>query len=80
MTEELKKKDAETGKKLTDYINAIEDICYKKGISCYDLYKDGPINKTNRSEYLVDGIHTNEKGAFLLGENIARKIAENGLN
>ncbi|MCR5723140.1 MAG: SGNH/GDSL hydrolase family protein [Lachnospiraceae bacterium] len=76
MTEELKKKDAETGKKLADYINAIEDICYKKGISCYDLYKDGPINKTNRSEYLVDGIHTNEKGAFLLGESIAGKIAE----
>lgn len=76
LTETLKKRDAETGIKLTNYINAIKNICNRKGISCYDLYKDGPINRTNWSEYLVDGTHTNEKGAFLLGESIARRIAE----
>ena len=75
MTEELTKKNAETGKKLDDYINTIESICTKRGITYYDLYKDGPINKTNRAEYLVDGTHTNEKGAFLLGESIARELS-----
>ena len=71
---EGKKKNAEGGKTLTDYIKAIESICSRKGITCLDMYYDGPINATNRAEYLADGTHTNEKGAFLMGECISREL------
>lgn len=72
--EEGKKKTA-SGKTLNDYIKAIENICTRKGIPYYDMYHNGPINKSNRSEYLTDGTHTNEKGAFMLGECISKELS-----
>ncbi len=74
-TDEGKKKNPEGSKALTDYIKAIEDICNRKGIAVCDMFHDGPINKSNRAEYLVDGTHTNEGGAFLMGETIARSLS-----
>lgn len=69
-----KEKYSDAGRPLNDYLKAVKDICNIKGIACYDLLHDGPFDKENRSEYLADGVHTNEKGAFLLGELIANEI------
>ncbi|GEM_PF-1727899 len=65
---------AEGGQPLGKYVDMLKSISKSEGLFYYDMYNDGPINAKNRSEFLADGTHTNEKGAFLLGENIAKVI------
>lgn len=66
----------EGGHALTDYVDALKTISKDEGIYYYDLFHKGPIKASTWSEYLADGTHTNEKGAFTLGETIARTIDE----
>ena len=54
----------------------IETISDKEKTFYYDMYNSGLITSANRNEYIADGTHTNEKGAFLVGESITRQIAE----
>ena len=66
----------EGGQPLTKYVNMIETISDKEKTFYYDMYNSGLITSANRSEYIADGTHTNEKGAFFVGESITRQIAE----
>lgn len=54
------------GLKLIDYSNAIKEICNLRNISYLDMNELSGINKTNSSNYLLDGLHPNEKGCILL--------------
>lgn len=71
--------DTEThdGKNLREYANGIEHCAELLNIPCKNLYKDGMVNKFNRTEFLSDGVHRNIKGYKLLGEQYAKFIMSN---
>ncbi|MBO4678788.1 MAG: hypothetical protein J5626_03885, partial [Lachnospiraceae bacterium] len=66
----------EGGHTLTEYMKAIEETAKSEAVTFYDLYHKGTINKSNTSTYLEGGVHTNETGAFAVGEDIARFLGE----
>jgi len=48
---------------LSDYVNAVEEVCFRYGISTINSYQDSGITFYNCNTNTVDGIHLNELGA-----------------
>lgn len=71
---------------LSDYVNAIKDICKKYSIPVIDLYNQYPIDPTNEAErniYMPDGLHPNAKGHKLIADLLLlnlKIIPKKGIN
>ncbi len=62
---------------LGDYAAAIKDTCEKRNISCIDAFNElTEINAWTYENYEVDGLHLNNDGNILLGQFLAKKLAE----
>ena len=62
---------------LDDYVAAIKETCEKRNISCIDAFHElTEINAETYKEYEVDGLHLNNEGNILLGQFLAKKLAE----
>lgn len=57
-------------KYLSEYVDAIIEVCNYNHIPVIDLYHNGSINKFNSSSYLKDGLYPNDKGNALLASKI----------
>lgn len=62
------------GLTMTDYANAVKDVCQLYSIPCIDLNAETGINVLNANKYLIDVIHLNTEG----GKKVANAII-NGL-
>lgn len=62
--------NSEMGGVLTDYVDATVRVAEEMGVHCMNNYADSGINAENHTQYLADGCHPNETGAFLLGIRI----------
>lgn len=62
------------GLKLSDYVNAIKEICDEYGIPYLDLYNLGmdPNYSTISAHYVPDGLHPNDAGHDRLSNHIAK--------
>ena len=58
------------GLTMTDYANAIIDVCRHYSIPCIDLNMETRINVLNASAYLSDTIHPNQEGWKLVANAI----------
>lgn len=63
---------------LADYADCIIALSEELGTELLDNYRELPINAKNHPVYLADGCHPNETGRFLIGQRIARKLADAG--
>lgn len=63
-------RNSEVGGILTDYVDATVRVAEVMGVHCINNYADSGINPDNQAQYLADGCHPNETGAFLLGNRI----------
>ena len=62
---------------LGDYAAAIKKTCEKRGISCIDAFNElTEINAFTYENYELDGLHLNDDGNVLLGQFLAKKLAE----
>ena len=64
------------GLKLEDYVNAMIQVCDMHAIPICDLYHNSGLNPVNRQSslylnYYADGIHPNNKGYEIIGEEIS---------
>ncbi len=69
----------EQGKKanmLTDYVDAAVRVSEEMGVCILNNYEKSGITEENWNQYLADGVHPNESGAFLLAERIIDKMEE----
>ncbi len=64
---------------LTDYVKAAADVASEMDILFLNNYTESGINKKTEKQFLADGTHPSERGAFLLGRNLIRKLEENGV-
>lgn len=62
------------GLKLIDYVNATKEIGSEKGINVIDLYNESEINENNLYKYTVDGLHPNNEGYKIIGNELNKKI------
>ena len=62
------------GIKLSNYCQAIKDVCNEYNIKCLDLYNESGITADNKDKYLRDGVHPTPEGYAMLAENIARLL------
>lgn len=67
------------GLKLVDYVDAMIKVCKAKNIPVCDLYRTSGLNPINRQSnlyttYYADGIHPNNKGYEIIGEEISEFI------
>jgi len=60
-------------KKLSDYVDAILNICEKHNISVIDLFNINPLDKEDK-ELLPDGLHPSDKGHIIMEKVIAEKL------
>lgn len=58
---------------LADYVNAILEICKKRGIDVIDLFKINPLDP-NDASLVPDGVHPNDKGQSIMAEIIAKEL------
>lgn len=65
-----------TNEELNDYTRVIKKICDYYNVFYIDLSLSG-INESNLSTYLIDGIHPNEKGMYLIARYIESEIKRN---
>lgn len=61
---------------LTDYVDAAVRVAEIMGVHCINNYADSGINAENQAQYLSDGCHPNDTGAFLLGTGIIEYIGK----
>lgn len=66
----------ERGGNMEDYANVVIDLAKELNVDVLDNFHEFPVTEFNWREYQPDGTHLNEKGRFLLGETIARRIKE----
>lgn len=67
-------KQGEVGGVLTDYVDLTVNVAEEMGVRCINNYMISGINENNWPQYLADGCHPNETGAFLLGEYILQEM------
>ena len=72
---EGEKINSEGGGVLTDYVDATLRIAEDMDVVCINVYADSGIDKDTQAQYLADGCHPNEKGAYLLGNRIIEEMA-----
>ena len=66
------------GKVLTDYVDAILEVCREVNIPCFDLYHGSNVNEYTSDTYLADdGLHQNATGNVLLTEKIYKFLMSN---
>lgn len=66
------------GKVLTDYVQALVEVCRDMNVPCYDLYHGSCINNLTSDTYLGDdGLHPNDMGNVLLTEKITKFLMSN---
>lgn len=64
------------GKTLTDYRNAIIEVCLLYGIPTIDGFTLGFNSLTNfKTTYMTDGLHPTQDGHIILGKAIANRMA-----
>lgn len=62
------------GYTLSDYVDGIKKVARRYSCLCIDAYGEIGINKFNRTKYLKDNVHPNQKGYKKLCELIAGKL------
>lgn len=60
---------------LKDYVDAINEICKKRGVPVIDLFKIDPIDPEN-TELSVDGLHPGDKGHEVLAHVIGEELVK----
>lgn len=60
-------------KTLEDYVNAIREICKKRGIAVIDLFEINPLDPSD-AELVPDGLHPSDKGHSIMAEVIANEL------
>lgn len=63
--------------KLNDYVEAVKSIGEKFNIPVLDVYNNYDININNLDKYTIDGLHLNNDGYEVLGEDVATFISNN---
>lgn len=71
---EGEEKLSERGGVLTDYVDAALRVAEDMDVYCINNYADSGIDADSQGQYLADGCHPNEKGAFLLGGHIVEEM------
>ncbi len=72
---ETENKDADSGENcLQDYVDAIFSLAQELDVALLDNYYDLEIDKTNHETFLSDMVHPNERGRFLIAQNIIHAI------
>lgn len=64
----------ENGFSLEDYVNTVIDIARELDVEVIDNYGSLGINETNHSIYLEDQVHPNERGRFMIAQDIISAI------
>ena len=67
-------KMGERGGVLTDYVDQTVSIAEEMEVRCINNYRISGIDENNWTQYLADGCHPNETGAFLLGGYILQEM------
>ena len=62
-------------KKLSDYVDAIREICVKRGVDVIDLFAINPID-INDKLLLPDGLHPSDAGHEIMAEVIGNALLE----
>ncbi len=60
---------------LSDYADAMREICGKRGVKVIDLFEINPIDPKD-AELEPDGLHPSDKGHVVLAEVVARELAK----
>lgn len=66
----------EDGNVFADYVGATKEVSVEKNVILLDAYQELGVNAENASEYLVDEVHHNEQGRYMLADLISSKIDE----
>ena len=61
------------GKILEDYVNAIREICKKRGIPVIDLFEINPLDPGD-TELVPDGLHPSDAGHSVMADVIAEEL------
>ena len=61
------------GKTLEDYVNAIREICEKRGVDVIDLFRINPLDPSDK-ELVPDGLHPSDKGHSIMAEVIGAEL------
>ncbi|MDE0582248.1 SGNH/GDSL hydrolase family protein [Planococcus sp. A6] len=59
---------------LIDFQDAINEVCALNHVTAFDFYRTSSINKYTADYYLADGLHPNEIGSAMLGNQLASNI------
>lgn len=65
------------GNTLVNYCNAIEEVCAKFGVPCYNLYENCMMNidiESIKTAYIPDGIHLNNAGHKIISNGLSKFI------
>lgn len=65
--------DTPNGKILADYVNAILEICKKRGVKTIDLFGINPLDPANE-KLVPDGLHPNDAGHEIMAKVIAEEL------
>ena len=60
-------------KTLEDYVNAIREICKKRGVAVIDLFKINPLDPSD-AELVPDGLHPNDRGHSVMADVVAKEL------
>lgn len=62
-------------KTLAEYVEAMREICKKRGVKVIDLFEINPLNPED-TELVPDGLHPSDAGHVVLAEVVARELAK----
>ena len=65
------------GNTLVNYCNAIEEVCAKFGVPCYNLYENCMMNidiESIKTTYVPDGIHLSNDGHKIISNGLSKFI------
>lgn len=63
------------GKVLKDYVDAIVEICARRGVSVINLFEINPLDPSDES-IVPDGLHPNDKGHEIMADVIGKALLE----
>ena len=71
-------RNSEVGGVLTEYVAAVEKVAKEQDVLCMNNYIGLGITEENSEVYLADGVHLNETGRFILGQQIVWVLQQQG--